>query len=492
MLILPASRDGMSRPWRRCWLRVSRLIVVATVLCPSLALAALSPGIKAIPPISTASTAASNLGVVSQPSDPSAPRYGSVHYQITLTSTTALAASTSKSVAVSIPAGITINPGPRVNPPTGLTTSCTPITVVVGPATITCTTTSAFSAGQTLVLANLSGVKTGTNSLSASVQVTAGDAACTVASPPASCSASNLVADSTPPGGMSCPATPLVAGGSFSTATAPASWYYANSPFDPPGIRGAYNYPTDPNTYQNSDATGGLFPIANPSDSNPISGIRSAVQESDGAISAVVYDFPNPLTAGTTYQFTADLSNRSPQSFFQDYYKISVYSVATNSIVATLFNGAADLLPRANNTTPDEGWTMLSDTFTVPTTGNYRLLFQINPNVDPQNSDYMIDRIAVCGQSTSRPLTLNKTTTGVVGGPFGFTLTNTTQTSGTVTTTVAGTATRWMGIPAPPVRRRIPSCHRAFRPPSTKARYLPGGRSPAPPAPTPQMPPSAV
>ncbi len=43
--------------------------------------------------------------------------------------------------------------------------------------------------------------------------------------------------------------------------------------------------------------------------------------------------------------------------------------------------------------------------------------------------------------NVSRRLTLSKTTLGSVGGPFGFALTNTSQAAGTVTTTVANTAT---------------------------------------------------
>jgi len=42
----------------------------------------------------------------------------------------------------------------------------------------------------------------------------------------------------------------------------------------------------------------------------------------------------------------------------------------------------------------------------------------------------------------SRKLVLNKITTGIAGGPFGFTLTNTGQTTGTVTTAAANTATQ--------------------------------------------------
>ena len=51
-------------------------------------------------------------------------------------------------------------------------------------------------------------------------------------------------------------------------------------------------------------------------------------------------------------------------------------------------------------------------------------------------SDFIVCTITNTGPS----LTLRKTTTGVEGGPFGFTLTNTTQASGSVTTTAAETA----------------------------------------------------
>lgn len=424
------------RRGRAAWLQLACLGIFALGMLPGMAMAALSVQIKAIPPINTTNAA----GIVSGASDSSAPRYGSVQYQITLTSTTAVGFGGNKTVTVSIPAGITINPGVRTHDVNF--SSCSPNATVVGPATLTCTTTQALSAGVAIPLANFSGVKTGTGSITTSVSVTAGDAACTGATPPATCSASNTVSDSTPSGNTSlqCPSTPLVSSGSFSSASVPVAsgWYNSSSAGFATGTA-VYNYDSQ-NTSQNSDATSGLFPIANPTDANSISGLRSALQEHDGAVGAVVYTFPQPLTAGVTYQLTSDLSNRFPETTFADYYRISLYNVATNTRTV-LFNGPADLMPWANGS--NWGWSTFSDTFTVPTTGTYRLLFQIDQNPATQNSDYMIDRVAVCAYQALPPtLTLNKTTTGVAGGAFGFTLTNTMQASGSITTTAADTPTQ--------------------------------------------------
>lgn len=59
------------------------------------------------------------------------------------------------------------------------------------------------------------------------------------------------------------------------------------------------------------------------------------------------------------------------------------------------------------------------------------------------NGTYTIAELRGC----SVPITLSKLTRPIAGGPFGFALTNTTQTSGTVTTTSAGTPTQVDGDP---------------------------------------------
>lgn len=60
-----------------------------------------------------------------------------------------------------------------------------------------------------------------------------------------------------------------------------------------------------------------------------------------------------------------------------------------------------------------------------------------NSNIAAGGNDFSLDDIMLASISVN----LTKTTSGLAGGPFGFTLTNTNQTTGTVTTTAANTPT---------------------------------------------------
>lgn len=96
-------------------------LFLGAVACitPLAASAALSPSLKAIPDSFTTTT----NGIVVESAKTNAPIYGSVAYRLTLTSTIALTAGTFKTVTVSIPAGISINPGPRTYNSTACTTT---------------------------------------------------------------------------------------------------------------------------------------------------------------------------------------------------------------------------------------------------------------------------------------------------------------------------------------------------------------------------------
>ncbi|MCB1622442.1 MAG: DUF11 domain-containing protein [Thiothrix sp.] len=189
-----------------------------------------------------------------------------------------------------------------------------------------------------------------------------------------------------------CTGTALVKAGDFTSSPVASStgWYMANSPFDTP-ISNVYNY-TGTSAYRNSDMTGGLFDMVNPAPRNASTGILSALQESDGPGRAIVYAFGQPLVAGD-YVFSADLSNRFKQNIFADQYKISLYNPVNDTVVTVIAQDYDDNIPAAYVESP--GWANITRTFTVPATGSYYLLFQIDPNLAAQNSDYMIDRVAV-------------------------------------------------------------------------------------------------
>lgn len=197
-----------------------------------------------------------------------------------------------------------------------------------------------------------------------------------------------------------CRLETLVASGNFTTNPVPSStgWSYAVTPFDTP-INGAYNYPTDTNSYRNSTLTGGLYDDFNPL-VNPATGIYSALQESDGPTAAVVYKFPHALLPGIHY-YSFDLSSRFNQTIFADQYKVSIYNADTDQIITVLQQDFVDTLPTAAHETP--AWKNFSGSFRITNSANYYLLFQIDQNLGAQNSDYMIDRV-VFANETCPPL----------------------------------------------------------------------------------------
>jgi len=68
--------------------------------------------------------------------------------------------------------------------------------------------------------------------------------------------------------------------------------------------------------------------------------------------------------------------------------------------------------------------------------GSNTLVIHVKSGPDAEGFLAQATTTAVCPTQ----ITLSKTTTGAAGGPFGFTLTNTTQASGTVTTSASGTS----------------------------------------------------
>ncbi|MCT4706605.1 tandem-95 repeat protein, partial [Enterobacteriaceae bacterium H16N7] len=173
----------------------------------------------------------------------------------------------------------------------------------------------------------------------------------------------------------------LVNGGAFSGSTAPPGWYYGADPFTSTASP-AYSY-----GLPNSHLVGGLFDQLNPG-GNPDLGLKSIVQESEGATPAVYYHFQQPLAAGT-YLYSFDLSARL--SAPADFYKVSLYNRDTQTIVQVLANGSISTLPDMN--AAGDNYQNFSGSVNITTPGNYVLLFQINPN-GVGNGDYLIDRVA--------------------------------------------------------------------------------------------------
>lgn len=210
-----------------------------------------------------------------------------------------------------------------------------------------------------------------------------------------------LTIEPVPPIPPFCAPETLVDDGNFTGGTLTAGvwrmpstsgWSYGNAPYDT-SISNAYNYNNEANTFHNSDQTGGLYDAFNPA-GNPTTGIRSVLQESDGATSAIIYRFPRALRPGV-FNYAFDLSSRFNHTVFQDQYKVSLYNADTDTITAVLAQDFVDTLPTAAVETPK--WKTLNGSVSVPSYGNYYLLFQIDPNLAGQNSDYMIDRIVFAG-----------------------------------------------------------------------------------------------
>ncbi|MGE8616178.1 MAG: tandem-95 repeat protein, partial [Achromobacter spanius] len=174
----------------------------------------------------------------------------------------------------------------------------------------------------------------------------------------------------------------LVNGGGFSAATAPTGWYFGASPYTS-AVTPVYSLSSP-----NSNLTGGLFDAVTPG-GNADTGLRSVLQDADGASPAVYYLFQAPLVQGT-YQYSFDLSARI--SSVNDFYRVSVYNRATGAVVSVLATGPMSDLPDMN--LAGANFKNFSGSFSVGA-GSYGLLFQVNPNSAIDNGDYLIDRVAV-------------------------------------------------------------------------------------------------
>ncbi|MGC3994264.1 MAG: GEVED domain-containing protein [Propionicimonas sp.] len=146
---------------------------------------------------------------------------------------------------------------------------------------------------------------------------------------------------------------------------------------------------------------------------------------------------PNILAGvSNTYTLSVPVSGVSKAAYvcgYIDFDKSGTFYNNTNErACATLASGA---------TSASLSWTVPATTTTGTTYARFRLGYtqsQVQAAAGLADSGEVEDyQVTLAGRPT---ITLRKTTLGAAGGPFGFTLTNTTQTTGTVTTTAAGTA----------------------------------------------------
>jgi uncharacterized repeat protein (TIGR01451 family) len=107
--------------------------------------------------------------------------------------------------------------------------------------------------------------------------------------------------------------------------------------------------------------------------------------------------------------------------------------VTPNAGTITVVSTINPVYPETNNT-----WIRRMVVFTTGAATTAVNLRINNANTGATGNDFGIDDVMLATMPTIR---LTKTTQNGAGGPFGFTLTNTRQTTGTVTTTTAGTPT---------------------------------------------------
>lgn len=107
--------------------------------------------------------------------------------------------------------------------------------------------------------------------------------------------------------------------------------------------------------------------------------------------------------------------------------------VTPNAGAITVVSTTNTAYPATNYT-----WVRRQVIFTTAATTTAVNLRINNSNTTATGNDFGIDDVMLATMPT---VTLTKTTQNGAGGPFGFTLTNTRQTTGTVTTTAAGTPT---------------------------------------------------
>ncbi|WP_299106789.1 Ig-like domain-containing protein [uncultured Tenacibaculum sp.] len=178
----------------------------------------------------------------------------------------------------------------------------------------------------------------------------------------------------------------LVKYGSFSIDPIPQThWYRAveSSNFDT-SIGRVYSYNMG-STYRNSSLTNGIFD----EDTNPSTGIFNALQEMNGPTAAIVYKFQEPLEAGIIYSYSMDIGNRAFGDF--DDFFVQIYNADTNKVEVEIVRERTNTLPGWTTT---QSYKLFEGTFTVPTTGNYYILWR-NEGFGSTEDDILIDRVAV-------------------------------------------------------------------------------------------------
>lgn len=138
-----------------------------------------------------------------------------------------------------------------------------------------------------------------------------------------------------------------------------------------------------------------------------------------------------------SYSMTVPISGISETAYvcgYIDFDKGGTFDTVAERACATVAAGA---------TSTSLAWTVPAATTAGTSYARFRVGYtqaQVQSPTGVANSGEVEDyTITFAGRPT---ITVNKVTESVAGGPFGFTLTNATQTTGTVTTTAAGTATQ--------------------------------------------------
>ncbi len=174
----------------------------------------------------------------------------------------------------------------------------------------------------------------------------------------------------------------------FSDATAPSNWYYANSSsnFDV-STSAAITYGS---TNKNSTLTGGLFDEID--GINTTGGLQNVLVENPEPV-ALVCKLSEMLVAGASYEYAFDLGARSTGNTSHHYY-VKVFNADLDIVVDTLESGLLSSLPLYASS---PNFKNFAGTFTVPSTGNYYLLFTTE-GAGNSDDDYLIDRVAMRGE----------------------------------------------------------------------------------------------
>jgi len=153
-----------------------------------------------------------------------------------------------------------------------------------------------------------------------------------------------------------------------------------------------YNYGIGGGNQVNSPLTGGLFDLYE--NGNPATGLQYVLQEHDPQ-RPVVNKLPNALIAGVPYQFTFDLGNRGTGS--ANKYIVTLYNADTQMPEKIILSGVLNTLPAY---TSSPSYVNFTGSFIPNSSANYYLLFY--PSISGGvNDDFVIDRVAVAGASTS-------------------------------------------------------------------------------------------